>query len=830
MSLPAGVTTCNVIFNTPISFAGGTGTATLTVRPTQTIIWAATGQPLGAFSDTVTTSAQPGSMALPVVDQPGFVDSAGNTVTNWAYTADVLWTVGAQNLSTHKSFQLLTGQTSVTFDLIPDGNTTIAVTAPTATVTSVNGATGPITLDSASVGLSNVDNTSDANKPLSTAATNALALKQDAASLDTTNAGLVNDSASATAAALNATYLHHDAQVIDLCTAYNVSPGDDITTALQSAITTIATSGQSGTIRISRVGHYTLNGALQTGTYSGAEVYTWKGQVLFPAVPYSNVYAPAITIEGAVAPSRGWKFTGDAQGVTITSNITAGFMFDTVPGYDGWGRSWTGIMPVFRNLVLRLSDNPTAGAINVGHALRADIENLAVTTINAWVVPTAGNNSTNVGIVLPGYYENGDVSVRNVDVRGLPSAFRISEHALFDNVQIVGCNVAFISNGGGHYNFFRAVDVEEVGTIFKLESGSTIYLTVMGEIDSETNGTWPTMILADSFGASSSIIGRIDVRDSLGCINQNNALDVTSVTLGNGSGWMARHPSDNFSRSGGNGLNGTAQGAPGYCNPSLHPWGVAQGNFTVTPSSGMTQVSGGGTSQTMLPVLDGKTWGRPRRISGKFKVAASGNRSFALFANRNPDNGHSIYASIYNGNLYLGVGSYVSHATYSATVPAAAASAGATVTLDLEVHYANNAAMGGMRPAVAKVYLNGTLLVSYALTATEASSLALGAFAPYLADGVAFSDSDSSTAITSFVVKDITSTNVFSTGTATLVAGTVSVADARITASSVIRLNRQASGGTLGQLSVALTAGTGFAINSNSSTDTSSVFYEVVSY
>lgn len=206
MSLPAGVTTCNVIFNTPLSFAGGTGTATLTVRPTQTIIWAATGQPLGAFSDTVTTSAQPGSMALPVVDQAGFVDSAGNTVTNWAYTADVLWTVGTQNLSTHKSFQLLTGQTSVTFDLIPDGNTTIAVTAPTATVTSVNGATGPITLNPASVGLSNVDNTSDANKPLSTAASNALVLKQDAASLDTTNAGLVNDSASATAAALNATY------------------------------------------------------------------------------------------------------------------------------------------------------------------------------------------------------------------------------------------------------------------------------------------------------------------------------------------------------------------------------------------------------------------------------------------------------------------------------------------------------------------------------------------------------------------------------------------------------------------------------------------------
>jgi hypothetical protein len=68
------------------------------------------------------------------------------------------------------------------------------------------------------------------------------------------------------------------------------------------------------------------------------------------------------------------------------------------------------------------------------------------------------------------------------------------------------------------------------------------------------------------------------------------------------------------------------------------------------------------------------------------------------------------------------------------------------------------------------------------------------------------------------------------TGTATLVAGTVAVADTAITASAIVRLSRQAAGGTLGQLSVALTAGTGFAINSNSSTDTSLVYYEVVSY
>ena len=47
------------------------------------------------------------------------------------------------------------------------------------TVTSVAGKTGAVTLDNADVGLGNVDNTSDANKPISTATQNALDTKAD---------------------------------------------------------------------------------------------------------------------------------------------------------------------------------------------------------------------------------------------------------------------------------------------------------------------------------------------------------------------------------------------------------------------------------------------------------------------------------------------------------------------------------------------------------------------------------------------------------------------------------------------------------------------------
>jgi hypothetical protein len=52
-------------------------------------------------------------------------------------------------------------------------------------VSSVNGRTGVVTLSKSDVGLSAVNNTSDANKPVSTATQTALNLKADIASLGT---------------------------------------------------------------------------------------------------------------------------------------------------------------------------------------------------------------------------------------------------------------------------------------------------------------------------------------------------------------------------------------------------------------------------------------------------------------------------------------------------------------------------------------------------------------------------------------------------------------------------------------------------------------------
>ncbi len=73
--------------------------------------------------------------------------------------------------------------------------------------------------------------------------------------------------------------------------------------------------------------------------------------------------------------------------------------------------------------------------------------------------------------------------------------------------------------------------------------------------------------------------------------------------------------------------------------------------------------------------------------------------------------------------------------------------------------------------------------------------------------------------------------DVANSGTAVLVGGTKAVTDANITANSVIRLSYKTIGGTPGAVYVsAKTAGTSFTITSTSGTDTSTIYYEILTY
>ncbi len=114
---------------------------------------------------------------------------APNSVTNAAIASDA---VNATNIA----------DGSITETLLDAAvQTKLNTTAP---VTSVASKTGAVTLDKSDVGLGNVDNTSDANKPVSTAQQTALNLKLNSADLDSQTATNITNVSSDTHAALTA--------------------------------------------------------------------------------------------------------------------------------------------------------------------------------------------------------------------------------------------------------------------------------------------------------------------------------------------------------------------------------------------------------------------------------------------------------------------------------------------------------------------------------------------------------------------------------------------------------------------------------------------------
>ncbi|BCW79020.1 hypothetical protein [Arthrobacter sp. NicSoilC5] len=149
MGFPVGMQLATIAFGIPLTATGKEVVTNVTVKPTARLIWAATGQPLPEFEDSFTAEAgQLGQFQVPFVDQPGFIDSLGNAVTDFAYQVTASWQFGnARPITWSKNLKPLLGQTGpIDLDLVPDGPVSIPVTAPTASVLGFNGRTGFITL------------------------------------------------------------------------------------------------------------------------------------------------------------------------------------------------------------------------------------------------------------------------------------------------------------------------------------------------------------------------------------------------------------------------------------------------------------------------------------------------------------------------------------------------------------------------------------------------------------------------------------------------------------------------------------------------------------
>lgn len=150
MALPDGVTTATVTAGVPVTHIGAPVKAFLSIEPSAFLVHTATGTPLVDFLEEQSINeGVAGQFTLPHTDQAGFQDENGNAYTNWYYTARITYSTPSKAKTKApkvKVFQLATGQTVVDLDSLPGGAPALPYTTPIATVTSINGRTGPVTI------------------------------------------------------------------------------------------------------------------------------------------------------------------------------------------------------------------------------------------------------------------------------------------------------------------------------------------------------------------------------------------------------------------------------------------------------------------------------------------------------------------------------------------------------------------------------------------------------------------------------------------------------------------------------------------------------------
>lgn len=146
MAWASGIATCIVSFGkntkpdgTPIE---SSLRVDLVAGDARALVWNADGSAmLGVVATAKAEADELGTIALPVVDQAGWIDDSGAAFMHWAYRL----TETSGGVTRVKLFSPLNAQLTADFDLIPDGTAGTPTVGAAAFVSDIGGATGSVT-------------------------------------------------------------------------------------------------------------------------------------------------------------------------------------------------------------------------------------------------------------------------------------------------------------------------------------------------------------------------------------------------------------------------------------------------------------------------------------------------------------------------------------------------------------------------------------------------------------------------------------------------------------------------------------------------------------
>lgn len=625
--------------------------------------------------------------------------------------------------------------------------------------------------------------------------------------------------------------------------------GTDDTAAWQAAIDW-AMGNDGGVIEWD--GHGTgisvIAGDQVTGT---AFTYSYSGQLLIPANgPYTNQPFPTVEIAGTAPMSGYWNPVSAGgglntapvwqQGLVLFSTATSGFVIDCVPyslsfdtSINTWAITWAQLN--MKRLTVRKILGSAAGGVNLNIAVSCNFEEVS---IDVWgnpntTIPTSPGVTSNagVGLLMPGDGSWALCRASVVSVVGYAKGMAVAEHAHLHEVSFASCGAALapgtypIREPGSAQHSVRLdrALIQNCRAAFEPVSAKN----VTGFIEMEPGPTGATFINDSNFYMTGNLY--VNEFNILGPLDVGVCHPNLVITTGdnNNTPTPSTPMQDDFT----NRVVARTQAN----------WGLSQTNHIYYSQNMAIDSSGAYFSAADVKpeavVINGPSW-RSMRVSGTIHTSSTSQRTWAglmlrrqvvshlglhMICSNNPGGAGSTGVLLYKGEMG-GTATLLASASYTFAT-------GTDYALDFIILDDDPSSW-----PIIQAYVSGFPVLSYQLTAAEGIAYNQG-YTPIattcfgLTGWRSASNLDNgNTRFKNLYCTPVRAKPYSRAGTATLVSGTKDVTDTAISANSIIRLERQATGGTLGHLSVALTAATKFTINSSSATDTSTVYYEIVSY
>lgn len=604
---------------------------------------------------------------------------------------------------------------------------------------------------------------------------------------------------------------------IDLCAApYSLDPGDDATDALNDALAAIGAALVSSRIYFSKPGDYTLNGALQTGTVLG---YTYNGQVLFPGVLGDK--GLTIVISGAAPITTGGAGRPN-NGTRLVSNATDGWIFDCIPAFEQFGavNPWTNVVPVFEDIIIQAPTDPQCGGINALTAQSFRCKGLQMCT--AHLGGGGAHTGTKPAISLPQNLNAGQLDL-DFNIRNWTKGIRLSEHTKlrgrFANVKYP----LVADKGGDHTTHLERLDMVECSTMLHLDGASPPSLVLLSG-DAEFEATLEAPIALFSGTGLDKIRGKVSLRSipdrGLSMPATAALADISIANISRGLvGSKDLHPVDTFTRM------FYPQTNPGVSWPTFHPTYVPTGSFSVTAAGSLKSTNGSSESRVIYAAKDR---GVTRTVSAQVTLDAASPHLRVLVGYLTAGTYAQRYFAVDILGTNLRIHGYVNNTHSDPCRIENVVTLGATHVITAKVTVDP---LG--RPLVITAYVDGKKVCSYYPTEAEKGYMQPNTNVdvyPVVGDGISLYETG--TVVKEFRVKDAPADEwVAARGAAVLSSGSVAVADAKITANSVVRAWHGTITGTAGAIQpVTKNAGVGFTITSDAAGDNNPVYWEVVSY